>query len=267
MVLLHLALKQADLQAEQGLDKYYKSLDKRDHIMPAVKRAEEKAKLAALHLKENEYSEDEQDARAEAATREAVPHAKLSRRQALRQQQRYFKQLDKEVHKTPAVLIAEARAKAAKKSLLYSAEAARKQLAADIKTVTKASKTGSTLASHAMRQGELLASGAAKRRRGARGRRRAARHTNAQRLAGGKIDVRSFAHDAVYSAHAPDLSGKIKLEWKGKDPASDLYGRLKQQALSSKAAGGSMREATEEWDHRKNSLVDKMVDDFKHFKI
>ena len=234
--------------------------------MPAVKRAENKAKLAALHLKESEYSEDEEDARAQAATREAVPHAKLTRRQALRQQQKYFKSLDEEVHKTPAVLIAEARAKASNKSLLYSAEAARKQLAADIKAVTMAPKTGgSTLASHAMQRGELAAEGAAKRgSKAARGRRAAGAQ---QQFARGRVDVRSIAHDAVYNARVPDLKGKLRLEWRGEQPAGALYGLLKKQALASKAVGGPRRAATQEWDHHKRSLVDKMVDDFKKFKI
>lgn len=247
-------------QAEAGLDDYYKSLDKRDHIMPAVKQAEEKAKLAALHLKESEYSEDEADARAQAATKEAVPGKTLTRRQALQQQAAYFKQLDRSVHKTPAVLLAEDRAKAAKQAMLYSAKAARKALAAEISVVTKEGKAGRTLASHAMAEGRKEAArGKAARARG-RGRRPI-------HLARGKVDLRSVARDAVYDAHVPSLPGKIKLEWEGRQPAGQLYGRLKQQALASKGKSGSPRAATEEWDHRKNDLVDKMIESFKHFKI
>jgi hypothetical protein len=245
-------------QAEAGLDSYYKSLDKRDHIMPAVKQAEEKAKLGALHLKENEYREDEADARAQAATKEAVPGKTLTRRQAVQQQAAYFKQLDRSVHKTPAVLMAEDRAKAAKKALLYSAKEARKALAADISAVTKEGKAGRTLASDAMAEGKR----AAARRKSAR-----ARGPRGRVGLRGKVDLRSVARDAVYGAHVPSLPGKIKLEWQGRQPAGQLYGRLKQQALASKGHGGSPRAATEEWDSHKNSLVDKMVDDFKHFKI
>jgi hypothetical protein len=38
----------------------------------------------------------------------------------------------------------------------------------------------------------------------------------------------------VYGAHMPSLPGKLKLQWKGKDPAEKLYLKLKGQALTAK---------------------------------
>lgn len=242
-------------EAEEQQDKYFASLDKTDDVTPEVKQAEAKAKLSAQRLKERELNEDAAEAHAQASTHAAVPAKHLTRRQALREQQAYYKSLDKQVHKTSEVLLAEAKAKASKHTLLYSGEAARDQLNTYLADVTKPAQGSTTLASHDLMRGERQ-----RQHKGVRGR----RHARAPR---GKVDVRSQVRKAVYEAHTPTLPGKLKLQWKGRESAEKLYGKLKGQALASKGTDGRPREEEEEWDHHKNGIVDKMVQEFQKFKI
>ncbi len=48
--------------------------------------------------------------------------------------------------------------------------------------------------------------------------------------------MRAEARNAVYRAHTPSLAGKLKLHWKGKEPAEKLYLKLKGQALTAKVS-------------------------------
>jgi len=245
-------------EAAKEQDAYFKRLDTQDHVTAGVKRSEAEAKLAALHNKERQFAEDEQEARDQARTHQAVK-GRLTHAQAVDQQQDYYNLLAAHVNKTPAVLMAEKRAKAAKESLLYSGEAARKGLAGDLSSVAKSDTIRSTLASHAVRREE---DAALRLKRGA-----TTRKQHDARETPSKIDFRSEARRAVYQAHAPKLDGKLKLEWSGSQPAEKLYAHLKGQALGVKGVKGSARAATEEWDHRKSGIVDKMEQEFKNFKI
>jgi len=245
-------------QAAKEQDAYFKSLDTQDHVTAGVMHSEAEAKLAALHNKEQQFAEDEQEARDQARTHQAVK-GRLTHAQAVDQQQDYYNLLAAHVNKTPAVLMAEKRAKAAKQSLLYSGEAARKGLAGDLSSVAKSDTIRSTLASHAVRREQ---DAALRLEQDA-----PTRKEHDARETPSKIDFRSEARRAVYQAHAPKLDGKLKLEWSGSQPAEKLYTHLKGQALGVKGVKGSARAATEEWDHRKSGIVDKMEQEFKNFKI
>ena len=63
------------------------------------------------------------------------------------------------------------------------------------------------------------------------------------------------------------MQGKLKLHWKGREAAADLYKKLKNKALSTKGGKGRPTDAKHEWDKHKTGIVDKMEQEFKDFKI
>ena len=97
--------------------------------------------------------------------------------------------------------------------------------------ITKAATKGTSLASHDLKRGEEALKKQQRQHKGARHPRMQLGKSDVTR---GKVDVRAEVRNAVYGAHMPSLPGKLKLQWKGKDPAEKLYLKLKGQALTAK---------------------------------
>ncbi len=97
--------------------------------------------------------------------------------------------------------------------------------------ITKAATKGTSLASHDLKRGEEALKKQQRQHEGARHPRMQLGKSDVTR---GKVDVRAEVRNAVYGAHMPSLPGKLKLQWKGKDPAEKLYLKLKGQALTAK---------------------------------
>jgi hypothetical protein len=59
----------------------------------------------------------------------------------------------------------------------------------------------------------------------------------------------------------------VQLKWRGREPAVKLYKGLRSKALAANPRIGSEVEANKEWAHQRSGIVDKMIHEWKTFKV
>ena len=218
-------------------------------------------------------------------------HDRMSLAEDQQKQQQYFHWLDTQVHKTPRVLDAERRAARGRRAMLAAKEKRRAALAGQLRAAVAMDGglasdrlSGSSarkqqaayfkaLDSRVHKTAEVL-------RAEARGSRNGRTHRSRQDLlkAIGGVTTRpgpqrgtgasrSLILARIAKARVPKLAGKLALEWKGREPAGELYASLKARALATKGVGGSQRASGKEWADKTRNLVDKMEHEMNSFKI